>query len=118
MDLDESLQNEVMSKCHVCKLDFHSKDAFMLHKKDKHGASVAKCRKYRSKECTRDDKSCWFHHSAEQNESTNAAKAQVFQKDKEAAPPDHMSKLQMMISTLCQRVETLQMDVNAMKNQN
>ena len=119
MDLDESLQNEAMSKCHVCKIDFPSKDAFMLHKKDKHGASVANCRKFRSKECTRDSKSCWFHHRPEQSGSQTAVNAQVFQKDnKEAAPPDQMSKLQIMISTLCQKVETLQMDVNAMKNHN
>ena len=99
-------------KCNLCDEVINERRDFMKHKKMKHGDTILDCQKFLRGECSRTDESCWFMHNISENDPPapkTSPKKQVFQMAPEKSmPPDQMTKMFQMISTLCLKVEQIE----------
>ena len=53
-------------KCNLCGKSFDSKKEFMVHRKNKHTASVKVCRDSKNGCCQFGNENCWFVHGNEE----------------------------------------------------
>ena len=116
MDVDESFRNEdetLKVKCYICKEKFKTRDIFMKHKKEKHLDNVQICDNFLKNNCHRNDGGCWYKHNTEEPKQANLnpppEKKQGFRAARsDPFPPDHVSEMLEVLSSLCSKVETMQ----------
>ena len=87
----------------------------MKHKKTKHGDTILPCEKFLKGECSREE-SCWFKHISAPSNTTSPSHEQVFRKvPGNPFPPDQLSNVVQMITSLCLKVENMEKTIQQLK---
>ena len=106
MEIDPVTQNSF--HCDICDEVFSARNDFMKHKRTKHEEKVNTCDKFLKGECPRREELCWYRHLAKDSELKSSQK-QVFQKiQNNSVPPDQLTKVLHLMTTLCTKVENLE----------
>ena len=114
METEPSVINEASTtnfNCNLCDFTCTAKRIFMIHKKTSHKDVIKSCAKYQNGQCSRSEADCWFNHydPAKPSPANDIPKEQVFQKaSSDPFPPDQMSKMFWMVSSLCRKVENME----------
>ena len=108
-------------KCDLCGEDFKGRANFKRHKKLLHPQVVPQCEKFKSKNCARGEKECWFEHNTEDkmsqpNSWPKLDKNSAGKKDtpvfcevsKNAFPPDQLNMMMKMLGNLCSKVQKME----------
>ena len=101
----------------------------MRHKKLLHPQVVPQCEKFKSKNCARGEKECWFEHNTEDkmsqpNSWPKLDKNSARKKDtpffcevsKNAFPPDQLNMMMKMLGNLCSKVQKMEEKLENLMN--
>ena len=109
-------------KCDLCKNNFKGRTNFMKHKKLIHPEYVSSCEKFRTGNCKRSEKDCWFLHTAIAkgakgdltwskvvSNSPAVTKTPGFHSaTAQAVPPENLKMMMDMVSNLCNKLNKME----------
>ena len=89
-------EKKLKVKCHVCRIEFKTKNYMMLHRKVYRPESTRDCMKHNEESCGFDENECWYinTHKLNPNESSEEINVETDSEDdkRNPVPPNKRKK--------------------------